>query len=145
MRAALAALLPLLAACGAGTVTVSLPTPAPPGAVLEQCARLVNYLPATLDGQKSRVVKPRSPLVHAWGSPPIVMRCGVTRPKRYDPGSPQTVTVNGVTWFQEIESTEVHWTAIRTSVNIELVVPRSYGGQGGFLVELGASIKKTIP
>ena len=135
----------MLAGCGAGTVTVALPTPAPPGAVLEQCARLVNYLPPTLHGQKSRVVRPRSPLVHAWGDPPIVMRCGVPRPAGYDPASAQTATVDGVSWFQHIESTQVRWTAIRKTVNVELVVPRSYEAQGGFLVELGASIKKTIP
>ena len=135
----------MLAGCSAGTVTVTLPTPAPPGAVLEQCARLVNYLPQALHGQKSRVVRPRSPLVHAWGDPPIVMRCGVPRPAGYDPASAQTATVDGVSWFQHIESTRVRWTAIRKTVNVELVVPRSYESQGGFLVELGAAIRQTIP
>jgi hypothetical protein len=122
-----------------------LPTPAPVGAVIEQCSRLVNYLPAKLDGEKSRVVRPRSPLVHAWGDPPIVMRCGVPRPAHYEPGSKQTATVDGVDWFEQIGSTAVRWTAIRRSVNLELVVPKSYESQGGFLVELGAAVKQTIP
>jgi hypothetical protein len=122
-----------------------LPTPAPAGAVLEQCARLVNYLPATLNGQKSRVVRPRSPLVHAWGDPPITMRCGVPKPAGYDPSSYRTASVDGVSWFQEIGPSVVRWTAVRSAVNVELAIPRSYEGQGGFLVALGASIKKTIP
>ena len=88
------------------------------------------------------MVKPRSPLVHAWGSPPIALRCGVPRPVRYDPGSNQTATVDGVSWFQEIGTTAVRWTAIRDHFNVELSVPKSYEGQGGFLVQLGAAIKR---
>jgi hypothetical protein len=126
-------------------VTVALPTPAPAGAVLEQCARLVNYLPATLNEQDSRVVKPRSPLVHAWGDPPIAMRCGVPKPTGYDPASDNTATVDGVSWFQQIGPSAVRWTAVRSDVNVELLIPRSYEGQGGYLAALGASIKKTIP
>jgi hypothetical protein len=125
-------------------VTVSLPTPAPAGAVLETCARLVNYLPATLVGEHARVVKPKSPLVHAWGSPAIALRCGVPRPSSYDPSSPQTAVVDGVTWFQQIEPKQVRWTAIRKTANVELVIPRSYEGQGGFLVAIGAALRKTI-
>lgn len=108
------------------------------------CARLVNYLPAVLDGQHSRVVAPRSPLVHAWGSPPIVMRCGVPRPAGFSPGSPLTARVNGVTWFQHVDGNTVDWTAIRHGANVELAVPVSYDAQGGFLVELGKAIKQTI-
>ena len=109
------------------------------------CARLVDYLPNVLDGSRSRVVSPRSPLLHAWGSPPIVLRCGVPRPQGYSPSSPLTASVDGVTWFQEMGADGVHWTAIRKTANVELIVPRSYEAQGGFLAELGAAIKKTIP
>ena len=108
------------------------------------CARLVNYLPSQLDGHRSRVIQPRSPLVHAWGSPPIVLRCGVPEPASYDPGSPQTATVDGVIWFQQIGKESVTWTAIRRDADVELIVPTSYGAQGGFLVELGKALKQTI-
>ena len=119
--------------------------PAPSGAVRETCARLVNYLPPTLDGHDSRVTDPRTPLVHVWGSPPIVMRCGVAVPSGYDPGSALSTTVNGVRWFQHNGDDAVTWTAVRERANIELVVPHAYEGQGGFLVELASSIKQTIP
>ena len=119
--------------------------PTPAGTVASTCARLVNYLPSILDGRHSRVVQPRSPLVHAWGSPPIVLRCGVPEPADYDPGSPQTASVDGVIWFQSIGRTAVTWTAIRHTADVELIVPTSYKAQGGFLVELGKSIKQTIP
>jgi hypothetical protein len=104
----------------------------------------VNYLPSMLDGHRSRVIDPRSPLVHAWGSPPIVLRCGVPEPADYDPGSPQTATVDGVIWFQQIGQKSVTWTAIRHNADLELIVPTSYDAQGGFLVELGKAIKQTI-
>jgi hypothetical protein len=83
--------------------------------------------------------------VHAWGSPPIVMRCGVPEPASFNPTSPQTATVDGVVWFQQVGGREVTWTAIRKEADIELIVPTAYEGQGGFLVELGAAVKKTIP
>ncbi len=73
------------------------------------------------------------------------MRCGVPRPVHYDPDSRQTAIVDGVAWFEEIGPSLVRWTAIRKGANIELAVPRSYEGQGGFLVELGTAIKQTIP
>jgi Protein of unknown function (DUF3515) len=118
--------------------------PNPSGPQTAACARLVDYLPAVLDGKHSRVVEPRSPLVHAWGSPPIVLRCGVPQPADYDPGSPQTASVDGVIWFQHIGRTTVTWTAIRHAADVELIVPTSYAAQGGFLVELGKALKQTI-
>jgi hypothetical protein len=91
------------------------------------------------------VTEPRTPLVHVWGSPPIVMRCGVATPPGYDPSSALVATVNGVRWFQHNDGDRVTWTAVRRGANIELVVPKFYEGQGGFLVELASSIKQTIP
>jgi hypothetical protein len=133
----------LAAGCDSGAVDVDPPTPN--GAVRETCARLVNYQPPKLDGKDSRVTDPRTPLVHVWGDPPIVMRCGVATPPGYDPSSALTATVNGVRWFQHNNGDVVTWTAVRSSANIELNVPKTYEGQGGFLVELAESIKKTIP
>jgi hypothetical protein len=108
------------------------------------CARLVDFLPAVLDGLRSRVVAPRSPLVHAWGSPPVLLRCGVPEPNGYSPDSAQTASVDGVIWFQQIQTDVVDWTAIRNSADIEVVVPKKYAGQGGFLAELARPIRVTI-
>ena len=84
-------------------------------------------------------------MVHAWGSPPIVMRCGVPRPAGFSRSSPQTAFVDGVEWFQEIGGTSVTWTAIRKSAYVALIVPTSYPAQGGLLVELGAALKRGLP
>lgn len=72
------------------------------------------------------------------------MRCGVPKPADFDPASPQTATVDGVVWFQEIGPDTVTWTAIRHNADVELRVPSSYQAQGGFLVELGHAIRQTI-
>ena len=120
-------------------------TPNATGATRAICARLVDRLPTHLDGHRSRVVEPASPLTHAWGDPPIVLRCGVAVPTGYSKTSVQTADVDGVLWFQQVSPSAVRWTAVRKDVNIELSVPTSYDAQGGLLVELGASIRASIP
>ena len=82
--------------------------------------------------------------MHAWGSPPVILRCGVPQPADYDPGSPQTASVDGVIWFQRISPKTVTWTAIRKTADVELIVPTSYDAQGGFLVELGKALKQSV-
>lgn len=110
------------------------------------CSRLVEHLPNHLDDLNSRLVSPRSPLVHAWGDEhPVVLRCGVPTPSGYNADSPSTAAVNGVDWFQQVSPTQVVWTAVRKSANVELTVPTSYDAQGGFLVEIGAAVAATVP
>ena len=111
------------------------------GATRAICARLVDRLPTHLDGHRSRVVEPASPLTHAWGDPAIVLRCGVPKPRGYSADSVQTAQVDQVLWFQQVGVKAVTWTAVRQDVNIELDVPISYAAQGALLVELGAAIK----
>jgi hypothetical protein len=71
-----------------------------------------------------------------------VVRCGVSQPAGYDPTSPQAATVNGIAWFQQVGHDTVTWTAVRPGAAVELIVPRSYDAQGGFLVELGSAMKR---
>jgi len=117
-----------------------------PNAVAVACSRLVEHLPNQLENLNSRLVTPRSPLVHAWGDDhPVVLRCGVPKPSGYDPNSPSTAAVNGVDWFQQVYPERVVWTAVRSTANVELTVPTSYDAQGGFLVDVGAAVAATIP
>jgi hypothetical protein len=109
------------------------------------CSRLVDHLPSRLERLAPRLVAPRSPLVHAWGHTPVVLRCGVPTPAGYAADSAQTVEVNGVSWFQEVAGKTVVWTAIRQEANVELRVPTSYQAQGAFLVDLADPIKTAIP
>lgn len=102
-------------------------------------------LPSRLDGRRTRVTRPRSPRVAAWGSPAVVMRCGVPLPARYSPVSAQVTEVDGVPWFQERTGDVVRWTAVRRDANVELAVPTSYPAHAGFLVDLSAVLKQTLP
>jgi hypothetical protein len=138
-----------LTACSHGTFTVAPPNPS--GPVQQRCAHLGDELPATLAGLKSRVVSPRSPLTHAWGRPPVVLRCGVAAPRGYSATSSSTTAVDGVRWYQLVGDDTVEWTAIRpgpshrSPVFVELAVPRSYPAQGGLLVALAGPIKAALP
>jgi hypothetical protein len=108
-------------------------------------------LPATLASLKSRVVTPRSPFTHAWGHPPVVLRCGVPTPRGYVASSASTTQVDGVRWYQVVGDSAVVWTAIRpgptrrTPVFVELAVPTSYQAQDGLLVALAAPLKSALP
>jgi hypothetical protein len=132
-------------ATGCGTPALRVAPPVPANAVRVACARLVDHLPNQLEGLNSRLVTPRSPLVHAWGSRAVVLRCGVPTPAGYNPDSVSTAAVNGVQWFQQVFPKRVVWTAVRKTANVELTVPTSYDAQGGFLVDIGAAVTATVP
>jgi hypothetical protein len=134
----------LTAGCGAKLLHVTPPTPR--NDVVPICNTLNDRLPNLLEKLQSRGSTPRSPLVHVWGSKhPVVLRCGVPTPPRFSEESAQTTQVNDVTWFQQVESDRVVWTAIRKRANVELIVPTYYEGQGAFLVDVGDAIAATIP
>ncbi|HET6816356.1 MAG TPA: DUF3515 domain-containing protein [Mycobacteriales bacterium] len=144
-RALLAALAASVAVTGCASGAVHVVVPDASGATRAICARLGDRLPTHLDGHRSRVVEPISTLTHAWGNPPIVLRCGVPKPAGYSPTSIQSAVVDGVVWFQEIGPKVVRWTAVRHQANLELTVPTSYDAQGAFLVTLAPAIKTAIP
>jgi hypothetical protein len=125
------------------------PTPSP--IVAERCSHLGNALPQRLETLRPRVISPRSPLVHAWGNPAVILSCGVPTPAAYSPASSETTTVDGVRWFEQPGSKTVVWTALRPSdghgqaTNVRLVVPTSYDGQGAYLVDLAPALKSALP
>jgi hypothetical protein len=133
----------LLAGCGAGAVQVPLPGPDPAAARL--CAGL--RLPQKLHGQARRATRPESPLVTAWGSPAIALRCGVGRPAALLPTS-QLVTVSGIAWFAEPTDRPVTFTAVGRQAYVEVTVPATYtehSPPGDVLLELTDAIKAALP
>lgn len=79
-----------------------------------------------------RDVEPAQAAAVAWGDPPIVLRCGVDRPRRLQPTSLCTV-VNDVGWYAESEGRPldgtvppqgpVVFTTVGRSPYIEVTVP----------------------
>jgi Protein of unknown function (DUF3515) len=139
----------LLTGCASHTVQVHPPSPS--GAVAAQCARLGDLVPERLQSLQPRVISPRSGLVHAWGSPAVVLTCGVGAPQGYSPTSSETTVVDGVQWYQQPGADVVRWTAIRPAsppahlVYLDLAVPTHYQGQGAFLADLARPLKSAFP
>jgi Protein of unknown function (DUF3515) len=108
-------------------------------------------LPQRTEALRPRVISPRTPLAHAWGSPAVVLTCGVSRPAGYSPTSSETTDVNGVRWFQQPASKIITWTALRPGVvagrpiYVELAVPTHYQAQGPFLIDLAQPLKTALP
>lgn len=144
MRRALAAggVLLVLAGCGAGTVEA--PVPRPPASVARLCQALRAKLPPKVHGRARRATTPESPLVTAWGSPAIVVRCGVPRPVALQPTS-ELVEVNGVTWLGVPVNRPVTFTAVGRLAYVEATVPHAYEPAGDVLIELAGPIKAAIP
>jgi hypothetical protein len=136
----------LAAGCSAGAVHVPVPTGAPSAAAV--CSRLLDALPSDLDAPggalSRRKTSPESTRAAAWGDPPLILRCGVRRPRGYQPGA-QTVGVNGLDWFQHVGSRRVSWTLVKRTVRVQLRIPKSYESQGGFLVQIGRVAKQVVP
>jgi hypothetical protein len=138
----------VLAGCSLAAVTVH--PPAPTGSVAEQCAHLGNALPQRIESLRPRVISPRSPLVHAWGNPAVVLTCGVVKPAGYSAATAQLADVNGVSWFEQQQGNQVVWTTLRPAesgptVNVQLVVPTHYQAQGAFLVDFAQPLKTALP
>jgi hypothetical protein len=130
----------VLAGCSTKPSPVAVPPPVPVGPAASHCARLVKSLPATLEGQRTRATKPRSPLTHAWGKAAVVLRCGVPRPAGI--AGAQIVIVNGVRWFKQSGPGSITWTALRPGTYVALTIPTSYEDQGAFLVDLASLLKR---
>lgn len=131
----------------AGSSTGSLQVPPPTGggaSAATVCSALDSRLPAVLDGARRRRTDPMSPRTAAWGNPPVVLRCGVPAPPELLTGPAGPVSVDGVTWLQDVGRHAVRWTVIDRPVYLQLTVPTSYPSQGGFLVELAPAVA-TLP
>jgi hypothetical protein len=102
----------------------------------------VQALPASIEGLATRATRPPSAYTHAWGTPPVVLRCGVRRPAGV--AGAQIVIVNGVRWFKRAVAGGVTWTALRPAADVALSVPTSYEDQGSFLVDLAQPLKRAL-
>jgi hypothetical protein len=130
----------ILAACGGKQAAVRVTLPSPGSAAV--CAKLGAALPQTLDGRKRRSTTPASGLVAAWGSPAIVLRCGVPVVPT-DAGD--HITVDGVGWLTQgpLNGTVV-WTTTDRTTGIELSVPASVNDQENVLGGLATAVTGSV-
>lgn len=128
------------AACGAVKVAV----PQLPAQVTDQCSRLVAALPETVSGQTRRSTSPKSPLIAAWGKPPIVATCGVPTPVSASSGA-ACYEVNGVGWYADEQPQQVTFTTVGRRLNLEVVVGSAFAPQADVLIDLAAAVKAHDP
>jgi hypothetical protein len=119
----------------------SLPTPT--AAEATACTKLSDALPVTIgDGLKSRKVTPSGPLVHAWGTPGVVLRCGVGYPPNFVTTS-LGGDVGGILWFPTQTADAVIYTTVDRVPRISVAVPSHYSQSFDILTSLSDAVKKT--
>lgn len=115
---------------GAPLPAVSVSAPADTSAAtVTICARVISALPLELAGLDLRRTesKPPSPSIVAWGDPPIVLRCGVSRPRELNPSlTKQLFQIDGVLFLPDRGSSDTVWTVVDRSVYLDVTVPNSY-------------------
>jgi Protein of unknown function (DUF3515) len=144
LRRVLAAggLLALAAGCGTDAVEVPAPRPVPAAAPL--CDALRARSPHRLHGLAPRATTPKSPYVMAWGSPAIVLRCGVPRPAGLRPTS-ELAVINGISWLGLPTGRPITFTAVGRLAYVEVTVPAKYAPSGDVLIDLSGPIKAAVP
>lgn len=147
------ALLITAAGCSSADDSASAAVPSPDPKATELCRNLDKVLPAKVDGERREDPEPASALTAGWGSPAIILRCGVPQPpEMVDPKvasgqDPDAVAggVNGVDWLMEKQDDGGYrFTSANREVYVEVAVP---GGvdSSGVLIDLAPAVKKAIP
>jgi hypothetical protein len=117
--------------------------PNPDPAADAPCTALFQALPVQLEGDDPRVVQSASPYVRAWGDPPVVLVCGVTRPAGFTASS-GLIQINGVAWYVDTTAKDtVVWTAVDRAVYVQVRVPAS--ADSSSVTYLTAPIEKALP
>jgi hypothetical protein len=109
--------------------------------VIPGCADLHRDLPATLrQGLHRRSTNPPSQLTSAWGTPPVVLRCGVASGKDTD----ELFTFNQVQWAMHDIGSARRWTTRGLRVDVEVVVPDAYSSQAELLGGLARVLRDDL-
>ncbi|MEU3859762.1 DUF3515 domain-containing protein [Streptomyces sp. NPDC028722] len=151
------ALLLAAAACSPadGSTTVAVPTP--DAKTAPACRDLDRVLPRKVNGQTRADPEPRSVYTAGWGSPAIILRCGIVRPpKMVDPkvalgDDPDAMGggVNGVDWLMEKESDGTwRFTTSERRAYVQVTLPKKWSGpddSAQVLMDLAPAVKKAIP
>jgi hypothetical protein len=79
----------------------------------------------------------------AWGDPPIVLLCGVTRPAALRADT-TLLTVDGVDWFSQPLTRGTRFTATGRVAYVRVDVPEDYTSASDALADLTAAVR-TVP
>jgi uncharacterized protein DUF3515 len=147
------ALLIAVAGCSSADDSARTAVPGPGTEVTKLCRNLDAVLPSKVDGQERRDPEPASALTAGWGSPAIILRCGVRQPpKMIDPdvanGNDKDALaggVNGVDWLMEKQDDgSYRFTTANRRAYVEVTVAEGRDSTG-VLIDLAPAVKKAIP
>jgi hypothetical protein len=147
------ALLIITTGCSSADDGGPVAVPSPDAKVAKLCRNLDKVLPDKVDGLERHDPEPASALTAGWGSPEIILRCGVTQPpKMVDPevakgNDPDAIAgeVNGVEWLMEKQDDgSTRFTTANRKVYVEVTVPKGRDS-AGMLTDMASSVKKAIP
>ncbi|MYW65292.1 DUF3515 family protein [Streptomyces sp. SID8379] len=122
--------------------------PTPEASVTKLCRDLDKVLPRKVDGLERNDPEPSSELTAAWGSPAIILRCGVPWPDAAAKASSNPATVDNVEWIvDELGDGTQQMTTGSRRAYVEVTIPKDLVSQvgAGPLVDLAGPIKKAIP
>jgi hypothetical protein len=137
-----ALIIALVVGSGGAPKVVVTNVPTPSAADAAACRTLQGLLPESIgDGLHTRGVTPDSPLLHAWGTPAAVLRCGVPRPASYSstaiPGS-----IDGIGWYSEQVGDATVFTTLNRSPRVSVALPKAYPIPFDLLVSLSPALKQ---
>jgi hypothetical protein len=133
--------------CSSADDSASAVVPSPDAKVIKLCQNLDERLPPKVDGLDREDPEPRSTLTAGWGSPAIILRCGVERPAEMLDPKASTTEVNGVAWLvqEQDDGSYVFTTGLREAY-VEVAFNKEQAAKGaGPLVDFAEPIKKAIP
>jgi hypothetical protein len=151
------ALLIAVAGCSSADDSGSVAVPTPDAKTAPVCRDLHKVLPSKLDGRSRNDPAPRSAYTAGWGSPAIILRCGVVRPpKMVDPkvaegGDPDAIAggVNGVDWLMEKQGDGTwRFTTANRVAYVQISLPKGMSAQDegtAVLTDIAPAVKKAIP
>ncbi len=113
----------------------------------DPCTRLLQQVPATLGGLAGTPPGTAWPYAAAWGTPAVVLRCGVSRPAQLAPESTAQLIGSGddlsVNWLPIAGGQTTVWTTVDREVYIAVTVPVFYATPP--IAELSNVIETVLP
>ncbi|MFE5211766.1 DUF3515 domain-containing protein [Streptomyces sp. NPDC056600] len=146
--AGVAGLLLLAPACSSADDRAEAAVPAPGKEVAGLCRALDEALPGTVVDEDRSDPEPQSEFTAGWGSPAIILRCGIPRPPVMSDPEQVPVDIDGVAYvMEELGDGGYRFTTALRRAYVEVTVPKEVAAESGSypLVDLAPMIKKTVP
>jgi hypothetical protein len=143
-----AGLLLLAPACSSADDRAEAAVPAPGKEVAGHCRALDEALPGTVVDEDRSDPDPQSEFTAGWGSPAIILRCGIPRPPVMSDPDQVPVEIEGVRYvMEELEGGAYRFTTGLRQAYVEVTVPKEVARESGSyaLVDLAPAIKRTVP